>query len=210
MSLRLKIIVLLGLMAAAATAAIGITTYRSTSHELRENIDRSLDVAALRFQRGPGTVPDGDGDGRRPGFDQAPIFEQVLWQAIAPDGTVHRLPLAKDQPVSSGYGWIPTLTAHRTRGVWLQAVRGIWHLTADRSGAPIVEEILDDTTGLPGLLPRAILGRSGVGPDVLLMHDPRHRPTCIHVPGLRRVLHQTCRAHRGGKHHGTQTCQAAD
>ena len=75
---------------------------------------------------------------------------------IAPDGTVHRLPLPKERPVSSGYGWIPTMTAHRTRGVWLQAVRGIWHLTADRSGAPMVEEILDDTTGLPGLLPRAI------------------------------------------------------
>ena len=63
MSLRLKIVLLLGLMAAAATAVIGITTYRSTSRELRENIDRSLDSAAQRFQR----VPDFDGNGPRPG-----------------------------------------------------------------------------------------------------------------------------------------------
>ena len=96
MSLRLKIILLLGLMAAAATAVIGITTYRSTSRELRENIDRSLDSAAQRFQR----VPDFDGNGPRPGFDQAPIFEQVLWQVIAADGTVLSSPATGELPVT--------------------------------------------------------------------------------------------------------------
>ena len=102
MSLRLKIVLLLGLMAAAATAVIGITTYRSTSGELRANIDRSLEVAARRFQRGQGGgVPDFDGNGPRPGFDQTPLFEQVLWQVIDSDGNVLSSPASGELPVTA-------------------------------------------------------------------------------------------------------------
>ncbi|HAP76237.1 MAG TPA: two-component sensor histidine kinase, partial [Acidimicrobiaceae bacterium] len=88
MSLRLKIVALLAALAAAATMAIGVASYRSTSRELAQSVDRSLDDAARRFEDGRVT-PIGIGTGGRPepGRRQ-PAFEQVLWQVVTPDGTV--------------------------------------------------------------------------------------------------------------------------
>ncbi len=67
MSLRLKIVAALVLLATCATAAVGISSYVSTRHELNEVVDRSLQDAAANpvqllrfFGRGPG-------DGRGPG-----------------------------------------------------------------------------------------------------------------------------------------------
>ena len=48
MSLRLKIVLLLAVLAATATAAIGVVSYRTTRHELDETVARSLDAAAAR------------------------------------------------------------------------------------------------------------------------------------------------------------------
>ncbi len=94
MSLRLKIVLLLAALAAAATAAIGVVSYRSASHELEETIDRSLSDAADRFT-GPhagdegGFDFDADGDGRAGDFNRRPpSFEQVRWQVIDAAGNV--------------------------------------------------------------------------------------------------------------------------
>ena len=46
MSLRLKIVAALVLLAACATAAVGVSSYVSTRHELNQVVDRSLTSAA--------------------------------------------------------------------------------------------------------------------------------------------------------------------
>ena len=62
MSLRLKIVLLLSVLAASATAAIGVVSYRTTARELRHTVDDSLQTAADRLLRAPG-MRDDDGDG---------------------------------------------------------------------------------------------------------------------------------------------------
>ena len=42
MSLRLKLVLALVALSTAATAAIGLFTYRTTAHQLEEQVDRSL------------------------------------------------------------------------------------------------------------------------------------------------------------------------
>jgi two-component system sensor histidine kinase MprB len=97
-SLRLKIVLALTLLAAGATAAIGIVSYTTIRHELQETIDHSLDEAARQFQRTP-MLGDDDGDGDTvvppiggpvnfPGRDRPRSFEQVLYQKIDVDGNV--------------------------------------------------------------------------------------------------------------------------
>lgn len=105
MSLRLKIVLALTLLAAGATAAIGIVSYTSTKHELEETVDRSLDVAAAQLRE---VIPllddDGDGDGGlgngRPGRDRPRSFEQVLYQVIDADGVVLAAGQIDQLPVS--------------------------------------------------------------------------------------------------------------
>jgi len=109
-SLRLKIVLALTLLAAGATAAIGVVSYTTTRHELQETVDRSLDDAARQFQRTPG-IGDADGDGDN-GFPPigGPIsdsgryrprsFQQVLYQKIGVDGTVQASREAYELPVS--------------------------------------------------------------------------------------------------------------
>ncbi len=100
MSLRLKIVLALTLLAAGATAAIGVVSYTTIRHELQETIDKSLDDAARQFQRIP-SLGDVDGDGDvvgngpvvggpigAPGRDRPRSFEQVLFQLIDNDGNV--------------------------------------------------------------------------------------------------------------------------
>ena len=121
MSLRLKIVAALVLLAACATAAVGVSSYVSTRHELNEVVDRSLQDAAANkqllpfFGRGPGFGParggfdpDTDGDGI-PNVAPPRVFDSVLAQIIAADGTIVRSPQsgvlpvdASDRAVASG------------------------------------------------------------------------------------------------------------
>lgn len=100
MSLRLKIVLLLTALAASATVAIGVVSFRSTARELRHSVDDSLEAAATRLVGAPGMPGspdfdgDGDGDGGgggRGGRGDRPgraVFEQVRWQVIDSTGTV--------------------------------------------------------------------------------------------------------------------------
>ena len=114
MSLRVKIVLLLAALAAAATIAIGVASYTTTRHELNETVDASLESAAAMInERGAevgGLDLDGDGDGGRPGpgggdghgpgHGRPRSFEQVLVQTIAPDGTVVVSPDSGALPVT--------------------------------------------------------------------------------------------------------------
>ncbi len=109
MSLRLKIVAALVLLATCATAAVGISSYVSTRHELNEVVDRSLEDAAANpvqlmryFGRGPGRVPggfDNDDDADSPPGAPPRVFDSVLAQIIAADGTVLRSPPSGELPV---------------------------------------------------------------------------------------------------------------
>ena len=110
MSLRLKIVLALTLLACGATAAIGFVSYRSTQHELEETVDKSLDAAARSVQgRAELGQPDGDDDdlggggpnNGRPGHEERPrSFEQVLYQVIDSSGTVLLAGQSYQLPVS--------------------------------------------------------------------------------------------------------------
>lgn len=107
MSLRLKIVLALTLLAAAATAAIGAASYSATSHQLGRSVERSLDDAARQLRGGPFldiSDLDGDGDahpGRPPhnGHDRPRSFEQVLVQVLTPTGDVLLAPNSGELPV---------------------------------------------------------------------------------------------------------------
>ena len=107
MSLRLKIVLALTLLACGATAAIGFVSYKSTQHELEETVDKSLDAAARNLQgHADLSDPDGDGDGTgtlpgRPGRQDRPrSFEQVLYQVIDSSGRVLLNGQSYELPVS--------------------------------------------------------------------------------------------------------------
>jgi two-component system sensor histidine kinase MprB len=102
-SLRLKIVLALVLLATCATAAVGFSSYVSTRHELNEAVDTSLRDAASNLQflgRGPGLGPgfgsDGDGRGSPPR-----VFDAVLAQIITADGTILRSPQSGVLPVDA-------------------------------------------------------------------------------------------------------------
>ena len=111
MSLRLKIVAALVLLATCATAAVGISSYVSTRHELNEVVDRSLTDAAsnpiqlLRFfGRGPGGPGPGfgtDADGDSTNGPPARVFDAVLAQLIGPDGSIVRSPQSGSLPVDA-------------------------------------------------------------------------------------------------------------
>ena len=114
MSLRLKIVAALVLLAACATAAVGVSSYVSTRHELNQVVDRSLTTAAstpgqlLRFfSRGPGgggVGPgfgnlDADADGDVPTGTPPRAFDAVVAQVIGVDGSVLLAPPSGQLPV---------------------------------------------------------------------------------------------------------------
>jgi two-component system, OmpR family, sensor histidine kinase MprB len=111
-SLRLKIVLALVLLATCATAAVGFSSYVSTRHELNEVVDRSLQDAASDprqlvrfFGRGPGGFP-GRGfgsaaDGNGPGGAPPRVFDSVLAQFIDTSGTIVLSPQSGQLPVDA-------------------------------------------------------------------------------------------------------------
>ena len=81
----------------------------------------------------------------------------ALWAArtygitrVGPEGTRRTLPLGRDDQINAGWGWMPSMVADRTRGAWLLTTgSGIQHLSADASGAPVVDETLAGKTRFP-------------------------------------------------------------
>ena len=111
MTLRVKIVLALAALAIAATAAIGVISYSTTAHSLRDGVDRSLSDAAERIAERPSiSDPDGDGDGDGDGGggggrgsgdrDRPRSFEQVLVQVIDPSGSVLLVPRSGQLPVT--------------------------------------------------------------------------------------------------------------
>lgn len=107
MTLRVKIVLALAALAITATAAIGVISYTTTAHSLRNGVDRSLSDAAARIAERPSIGdPDGDGDGDRGGGrgsndrDRPRSFEQVLVQVIDPTGSVLLAPNTGQLPVT--------------------------------------------------------------------------------------------------------------
>ncbi len=83
MSLRLKIILALALLASVATTALGTVLYRTTRAQLLRSVDQSLVASLSRVQddlRDRGALPV-----RRP-----PLGFAVEWQFVGSDGTVIR------------------------------------------------------------------------------------------------------------------------
>ena len=112
MSLRLKIVAALVLLASCATAAVGFSSYVSTRHELNQVVDRSLTTAATNPAQllrllgrgpGPGLRPgqglDPDGDGDTPGVSPSRAFDALLAQFIDGNGTVQLAPQSGQLPV---------------------------------------------------------------------------------------------------------------
>ncbi|MEY2400358.1 MAG: two-component system, OmpR family, sensor histidine kinase MprB [Ilumatobacteraceae bacterium] len=111
MSLRLKIVAALVLLATCATAAVGVSSYISTRHELNEAVDRSLRDAAAnprelirlsgRGPRGFGPGPDSGTDADDTGVGGAPprVFDSVLAQFIDPAGAIVLSPQSGELPV---------------------------------------------------------------------------------------------------------------
>ena len=94
MSLRLKLMLSLIVLAVGATLAIGVASYTTTRHELEQTVDRSLDSASRRLD-GP-NVPQVPGRPNRPG-----TFEQILVQRLAPDGSIAEAPDSGELPITA-------------------------------------------------------------------------------------------------------------
>lgn len=111
MSLRLKIVLALAVLATAATITVGAASYSFTRHQLNRSVERSLEAAAGQLRDRPFVAPDdGDGDepgfgpfgnGGRPGRDRPRSFEQVLVQVLGPDGRVLVEPTSGALPVGA-------------------------------------------------------------------------------------------------------------
>lgn len=94
MSLRLKLMLALIVLAVGATLAIGVASYTTTRDELEATIDRSLDSASRRL--------DGIFSPPVPGRPGRPdSFEQVLVQRIDANGHILEAPDSGSFPVTS-------------------------------------------------------------------------------------------------------------
>jgi two-component system sensor histidine kinase MprB len=103
-SLRVKIVLLLAVLAATATVAIGVASYTTTKHSLDETVRKSLNAAADQLVAEPG-IGDTDNDGdnqppNRPGRDRPRSFEQILVQVLDGAGNVLRSPTSGALPVT--------------------------------------------------------------------------------------------------------------
>jgi sugar lactone lactonase YvrE len=115
----------------------------------------------------------------------------ALWVArsfsvtrIAPGGGRTTWPVPSGQVIGSGWGWLPSMVADRRRGVWVQALTELWHLTADPSGKPVREEVIDRRAGFPSIIIRALHETAS---GVLWIATPdRGLVRCEGAPGARR------------------------
>jgi len=94
-TLRVKLAIAMVALAAGSTALVGVVSYVSTGHELRERVDSSIEDAAARFGDGDDRIDPRPSDGHRPDseeeYDEYPrSFTQILVQAIDTDGSVLR------------------------------------------------------------------------------------------------------------------------
>lgn len=94
MSLRLKLMLALIVLAIGATLAIGVVSYTNTRHELQKTVDRSLDNAARRLDGL--NIPVIPGRPARPGS-----FEQIIVQRLDRDGHIVEAPESGDLPVTA-------------------------------------------------------------------------------------------------------------
>lgn len=86
MSLRLKLVLALVALSAAATAAIGVFSYRTTATQLRAQIDQSLVAATRDTYARPG---DRDDARQPPGtLGEFKSAGDVIGQFLAPDGDI--------------------------------------------------------------------------------------------------------------------------
>ena len=98
MSLRLKLVLALVLLAAFSTVAIGAVSYVATADQLRSSIDTSLSQEAQLDQA---TDPDHDHDQTQGPTDGRKGDYGVSRQVIAADGTVVSSPMDPPLPVSA-------------------------------------------------------------------------------------------------------------
>lgn len=94
MSLRLKLMVSLIVLAVGATLTIGVAAYRTTRGELQRTVDRSLETAAQLLDARLNGVPAG-----RPG--RPGVIDQVLVQRITRNGLVILAPESGEFPVAA-------------------------------------------------------------------------------------------------------------
>jgi len=113
-SLRLKLVLALVLLAAFSTIAIGVSTYIATADQLRSNIEASLAAAAMAD-----TVvgPDHDHAGPRPRNETPSLDLGVSSQTIAADGT----------PLTPQTGGLPVSDADRAVAAATEADVRITH-----------------------------------------------------------------------------------
>ncbi len=95
MSLRIKLVAALVSLSAFTAVLLGVLSYRTTSREMRQAIDRSL-VEAERDIVG---IPQRRPDRPRRGNDIGRNFERVLVQVVGPDGAIVNRPFSGDLPV---------------------------------------------------------------------------------------------------------------
>ena len=95
MSLRVKIVLLLAALAAAATIAIGVASYTTTRHELNETVDASLESAAAMINERGDTI-DIEGRGgeltyqRRGGARFVMTKLRTAWKACSATGRCNK------------------------------------------------------------------------------------------------------------------------
>src|SRR5262245_32474642 len=125
MSLRVKLVLSLVLLSAAATIAIGVWSYAATADRLHAEIDRSLESAAheLTEGRGPYGPPHGgpidvDGDTVGPPGAEGglPRFDQVVLQIVDTDGDV--LLRTSDEELPGAAEAATVAAQPRGRGEW--------------------------------------------------------------------------------------------
>jgi len=145
MSLRLKLVLALSLLAALATLSIGVFSYTTTRDQLHSEIDRSLnsavDATVQRISRDPrdglGLGRGGNGPGRD---DFGPTsYEQVSLQVLNGSGTATSTSSTKALPVGD-----------QERAVATAAIRGVTvsrDITIDGEPFRLRTESLGNSTG---------------------------------------------------------------
>ncbi|HET9298750.1 MAG TPA: two-component regulator propeller domain-containing protein, partial [Candidatus Polarisedimenticolaceae bacterium] len=81
----------------------------------------------------------------------------TLWAArsygitrVARGAAPRTLPVGQKGQITSGWGWLPSMVADRTHGVWVLTVGdGVLHVTADAAGTPVIDETLGGSTRFP-------------------------------------------------------------